>query len=131
MNKWEIEPVLPPFEVCGYLCEIKRHDRLGHLCGYVTVPFGHPAHALTYFDPLLEGIDVHGGLTYSDNGKHGFDCAHAGDYVPSVMTELAAIGHKSAVPVFEEEDYKTLGFVVDQVISLAVQLKSLEAHHDS
>ena len=130
MNKWEIEPSLPPFEVCGYRCEISRSP-LGHLCGYVTVPVGHPAHEATYFDPLLEGIEVHGGLTYSHEGTHGFDCAHACDYVPSVITELAAIGHESAVPVFEEENYKTLGFVVDQVISLAVQLKTLEENHDS
>jgi hypothetical protein len=131
MNKWEIEPVLPPFEVCGYLCEIKRHDRLGHLCGYVTVPFGHPAYTLTYFDPLLEGIEVHGGLTYSDNGKHGFDCAHGWDYVPTVDSSLKSLGHASDSPMSSAANYKTLGFVVDQVISLAVQLKTLEVHHDS
>jgi hypothetical protein len=123
MNAWEIEPVPLRFEVCGYLCEVKRNDHLMHLCGYVTVPFGHPAHGKGYDEVDL---DVHGGLTFSDSGKFGFDCAHAGDYVPRVAISLGEVGI-TRDPIFDTyETYKTVGFVVDQLVSLARQFKQLE-----
>lgn len=50
--------------------------------GYVVVPPGHPLHGVSYQE--LRGIDVHGGLTYSEPDIHngwclGFDTAHFGD----------------------------------------------------
>jgi hypothetical protein len=51
-----------------------------HLCGYITVPEGHPwrnfgptDYAEAYY------IDVHGGITFIQNGTLGFDCNHWGD----------------------------------------------------
>jgi hypothetical protein len=73
-------------------CLIKRHDQLGHLCGYVGVPAGHPWHGLHY-DAVGNGpkpddydeewwIDVHGGLTYA-NGCTGHDPATSICHVPN------------------------------------------------
>lgn len=70
---------------------------LGHLCGYVQVPKGHPYYGKDY---EAMNIDCHGGLTYSsmsdgkpykmteiDYSKYftkgfwiGFDYAHSGDW---------------------------------------------------
>lgn len=61
---------------------------LGHRCGYIRVPKGHPWHGKEYDD--IEA-NVHGGLTFAEKdtpcgkgGKDdgywvGFDCAHCGD----------------------------------------------------
>jgi hypothetical protein len=115
-GEWTGEPDLLEFEAYGFKCEAKRHDSMGHLCGYITVGAGHPWYALDY-DRI--GARVHGGLTYSQVGstssKHGFDCAHAGDLVPK-MCELKG-GH------YSDETYKGMGFVVGELISLARQAK--------
>ncbi len=64
------------------------HNGMGHRCGYVKVPPGHPWHGGNYNDI---GADVHGGLTFAEAdvpcGKGGaddgywlgFDCAHSFD----------------------------------------------------
>ncbi len=59
----------------GYVFKIVETG-LGHLCGYLKVPDGHPWLGLSYSD-----IDccVHGGLTFKEDNWVGFDCAHAGD----------------------------------------------------
>lgn len=60
--------------------------------GYVAVPPGHPYHGL---DLLDLDLDVHGGVTWTDDHYPGldsggplwwigFDCAHGWDYVPSM-----------------------------------------------
>lgn len=59
----------------------------GYGCGYIGVPPEHPWYGQHYDN--LHGVDVHGGLTYSDNsvGKEpadgywwlGFDTAHYTD----------------------------------------------------
>jgi hypothetical protein len=56
----------------------------GHLCGYIRIPPDH-----TYYHKKYEDmkIDCHGGLTFgevSDGHWIGFDCAHLGDFIPSV-----------------------------------------------
>lgn len=53
------------------------------LCGYVILPADHPLNG-EHYDDLNDVIDVHQGLTYSDNGENntwviGFDCNHLGD----------------------------------------------------
>jgi len=115
-GEWTGEPDLLEFEAYGFKCQVKRHDSMGHLCGYITVGKTHPWYALDY-DRI--GARVHGGLTYSQAGstssKHGFDCAHAGDLVPK-MCELKG-GH------YSDETYKGMGFVVGELISLARQAK--------
>jgi len=71
---------------------------LGHYCGYVGVPPGHPAYGGDYTsDEDIYFLEVHGGVTYSgeqneENGNYptqdpeydgrwfiGFDAAHAYD----------------------------------------------------
>ncbi len=54
---------------------------MGHRCGYILIPEGHPWHGMDYYDIQAS---VHGGLTYKQkdaDGKMwlGFDCAHIGD----------------------------------------------------
>jgi hypothetical protein len=59
------------------------HNSLGHRCGYICIPKGHP-----WFGKDYDNIDasVHGGLTfaqYDDDDDEsywiGFDCAHYND----------------------------------------------------
>lgn len=74
---------------------------VGHRCGYVGIPEGHPLYCLHYMDELidlgeagdpltvLEKFVVHGGITYaggescypikSDLWWFGFDCSHYAD----------------------------------------------------
>ena len=66
---------------------VLRRGPIGAWCGYVYVGD---------IDPPKDGwdntVDVHGGITWDDEdtrflaGGHwiGFDCAHAGDYVPGL-----------------------------------------------
>lgn len=103
----------------------------GALCGYVGVPDGHKMYESEY-----EGIevDVHGGLTFSDhcqpgdddssgvcNPKDGasndnvwwlgFDCAHAGDFIPARPPIILI-----------ESAYKNFDYVKSEVESLAKQM---------
>lgn len=53
------------------------------LCGYVILPADHPLNG-EHYDDINDVIDVHQGLTFSDNGDNntwviGFDCNHYGD----------------------------------------------------
>jgi hypothetical protein len=67
-------------------CEMRRNS-MGAWCGYVDVPIGHPWHGASYHEDALTAVDVHGGLTYArssgDAWRLGFDCAHAGDFMPA------------------------------------------------
>ena len=117
-GEWSGEPDFLEFEVFGFKCHAKRHG-LGHLCGYITVGADHPWYALTYND--LNDVDVHGGLTFSEKGKFGFDCAHAGDLVP----KMHALTGKDF-----GETYKGMGFVVGELIKLAKQAKEASDGQD-
>lgn len=65
----------------------KYETLYGYGCGYVGVPEGHPWHGMEYDD--LRDVDVHGGLTWSENYIRGdeeagwwwvgFDTSHVGD----------------------------------------------------
>lgn len=53
------------------------------ISGYVILPADHPLNG-EHYDDLNDVIDVHQGLTFSDNGENntwviGFDCNHYGD----------------------------------------------------
>ena len=97
-------------------------------CGYVGVPSGHALYGVGYSD-VEDSFLVHGGLTFSgvcdeehpdkichvpDSGEEknvwwfGFDCAHAGDMVPRL---------------WDDGEYRTLGYVKEQCRLLAAQLK--------
>ena len=130
---WHDEPDHLNFEVDGRACIIHRGP-LGALCGYVSVPPGHPWHGV--HEPA--DARVHGGVTYSANCQGpichiakpgdpddvwwiGFDCAHLGDVVPGM---LAVNGR--APRGFGElgESYKTLAYVREEVEQLAAQAQA-------
>lgn len=73
------------WEHAGFTCRLVGLD-MGHRCGYVLIPDGHPWHAVNDTrDGPLGNVDVHGGVTWTgpldpdDNWWIGFDCAHLGD----------------------------------------------------
>lgn len=72
----------------GLPCRVWTHHVLGFRCGYVDVPEGHPLHGLGYDSPAVCGLDVHGGVTFSqmEDGawRIGFDFGHQGDYIPAM-----------------------------------------------
>jgi hypothetical protein len=83
------DDVLGQGEHMGYEWMIVNSG-IGHRCGYVRVPHGHPWHGA---DPDNLDVDVHGGITFAapdlpcakdgpdDAFWFGFDCMHAGDAV--------------------------------------------------
>ena len=115
MNLWELEPD----EWEGEMVYAVRHPSVGHWCGYLGLPEGHPWHGLDY-DNIEPSPDVHGGLTYAANHKPrqesdglwwiGFDCAHGGDYTP---------GSPSAWDTGAA--YRTLEYVKQELLKLAKQ----------
>lgn len=119
----------------GLACLAVRQESLGHWCGYVGVPAGHPAYKQDY-DSL--DLRVHGGLTYAHQCsgaiRHkpepgqpddvwwlGFDCAHCDDSSPGMEALSREQGWSQGSGVYRE-----LGYVEQQCASLAQQLKELE-----
>ena len=111
IREWFTEPAEYDFFAEGYRCEIKRHPELGHLNGYIYLPDTHPDFGKGYDD--VE-VSVHGGLTYSDGGKFGFDCGHGGDLTPAFENMLK--------PELSTGDvYRNMAYVERQLRSLAKQ----------
>ena len=100
---------------------------MGHRCGYVSVPAEHPLHGKDYNDV---DVEVHGGLTYSDERDglwwFGYDCAHWDDAKdPDLMSDE----YKKAFndwPRFNEGTIKTLEFCVAECEALAKQLEEMK-----
>lgn len=106
---WVDEPDYKELEINGYRCCIRRcgaqsddYPFYGHLCGYVALPDSHPC---ARDKELVEGLDVHGGITYAEWGSGefvvGFDAAHCGDLIPYSFTEFN-LGHQL---VYRDMDY--------------------------
>jgi hypothetical protein len=136
---WDCEPDKRQWvdEKTGLPCLIVRagHE-LGHLCGYVGVPRGHPFYEADY-DSLP--VEVHGGLTFASRCSHGaedrsichkvepgepddvwwlgFDCAHLGDISPG-MERFRLRGYGG-------DTYKNIDYVTREVQNLARQLASI------
>jgi hypothetical protein len=123
----------------GLSCLIVRQSTSGHLCGYVAVPPGHPAHGTDY-SGMYDCTEVHGGLTYSNSCEgtvchvpepgqpdnvwwFGFDCAHGEDFSPGSEAFFAKRGlhfdnsHKT---------YRTVEYVKAECSNLAQQLAALQ-----
>src|SRR5690349_2134282 len=102
-GEWDGEPDKKQWqdEKTGLPCLIVRGAYGGALCGYVGVKEGHPAFKKEYSE--VDGIEVHGGLTFSGHCREsgdeeegichksddpapvwwlGFDCAHCWDVSP-------------------------------------------------
>ncbi len=111
------EPSQKYFDVRGLICEIKRHEQLGHLCGYVSIPESHPAFKKS--DDQLN-YSVNGGLTFSkldielNEWILGFDCAHGGDITPELYRQMGSMS--------ELETYKTWEYVENEINDLVDQL---------
>lgn len=106
----------------------------GHLCGYVKIPEGH-----NYFCKDYDDIPVscHGGLTFSDESKIGFDCGHMWDIVPSMVKIRKDNGliHQIPLPflptefIFFENTYKNIEFCVKECESIVDQLILLNSNY--
>jgi hypothetical protein len=106
----------------GYEAEVLATP-MGHRCGYVTVPDGHPCAGKDYNEL---NVDVHGGLTYALNNQFGFDCAHLYDAKdPALMSEEYRKIYEKWPRFDEGATIKTLEFCVAECEKLAVQLKEL------
>lgn len=122
---WHHEPDRIEWRSHGLPCLIARGP-LGNLCGYVAVPPRHRAHGRHYDDVLVE---THGGLTYAarcyghichrprkGESRHvwwlGFDCAHAFDAVPSLLSCRASLAQQLGRrrPLFEVGAEYKMGF---------------------
>jgi hypothetical protein len=124
---WETEPLRWEGEASGFPILAIRHEEMGNWTGYVGLPHGHPCHGANYTCPTLSSLDVHGKLTFSNVGDDlrpsgwwwvGFDCGHAGDFIPAIME----IGLNGVASVFADCVYRDLQFVQTELTSLAAQL---------
>lgn len=112
-----------------YLVLIKINT-LNVLCGYVILPENHPYTGIDLYDDddknTLYKLDVHGGVTFTDYVEDGyehagdyvigFDCAHAGDYVPRF----------SDFTPFADGVWRDEAFVINELKRLVEQLKEVE-----
>jgi hypothetical protein len=126
---WETEPDNMKWTepTTKYKCEVKRNSITLALCGYVTVPKKHHYYGLSYNDVPA---NVHGGLTFSDEGKFGFDCAHAGDLTPGVMLSVlrsAKDPNEYVRLTLDIDTYRTFGWVVKETENLAKELHKMDA----
>ena len=133
IRPWENEPDHAEWvqEVSGYKCRISRMEGSGALCGYVGIPKEHRFWGKGYHGDNEEVDDisdnVHGGLTYSEEGKDGywyfgFDTNHADDFAPKMVEHNLAMGIKD----YEFSDcmnYRTWEYVENEVHWLAWKLK--------
>ena len=108
---WLTEPDHLEFKHSGLSCYLHRME-MGHWCGYVAVPAGHPMHGMDYNHV---NANVHGGLTYGRGEPplwwFGFDCAHHNDYLPGI-------------PYGGE--YWTVEMVKEETMQLADQLSAMK-----
>ena len=154
---WQSEPdkVVWVDALTGLDCMAHRNGS-GAWCGYVGVPEGHPAYGqdydnvdvdchggLTYGDGCHEEMPPEHGLCHIPQPGRpqkvwwfGFDCAHWQDFMPAMAARLAQIRSENPMrPEFEKfqdyhdfgEHYRDLGYVVDEVTTLAKQLAALVA----
>ena len=118
---WETEPDYKMWTEAStkYKCEVKRNELTLTLCGYVTVPKKHHYYGLGYNDVMA---NVHGGLTFSNKGSFGFDCAHAGDLCPGILLSILGTAKDPSEYVqltFAHDTYRTFEWVVKETEDLA------------
>lgn len=138
---WMTEPDRAEWTHAGRPCLAVRNS-MGNWCGYAAVDPGHPLHGLGYSS--APDLDVHGGLTYAnrcagsvchvpqpgepdDVWWFGFDCGHAWDIAPAMVSRMKEIyashGESDYMPLdLPGSSYKTLDYVKAEVNKLAEQL---------
>lgn len=114
----------------------QEHYFGGHLCGYVKIPGDHPCHSkdLQNFDCDAQ-LDCHGGVTFHQDSWVGFNCAHSGDYVPSVeyLKKTARNIKEMYVKIPEQlkkysifnPTYKNIQFCIQECKSVVDQLAAV------
>lgn len=143
-GEWVDEPDEVVFTHCGFKCRVSRigvnetpHEDIfsAHLCGYIFVPKDHPWFGLDKEAFWEKDINVHGGVTdtysYSDElWRVGFDCAHSGDYMPTLEIPLKSEFMRQLdkiIPVNSQlyrmcnPTYKNVAFVTEELRKLAEQ----------
>ncbi len=150
-GKWIKELNLVRFKAYGYHCVAARVPDLGHLCGYVAIDDNHPLHFKDYpldherYPDLIPEsyLNAHGGVNYSYASQGvvslnendnlwwlGFDCAHFGDYVPYnsslALKKITGIDDLNTGMYGNDFLYKTMGYVKQECIKLAKQLRNIE-----
>lgn len=127
INEWDREPDTVQGE--GYC--IVRHKSMGFLCGYVSVPEGHPWFKQGYDEVRGAGgeyVECHGGLTYADSSPPqgedegnwwlGFDCGHYEDLIPH-MSKLTGLERSGS------DTYRNLAYVIGECKSLLDQAEAV------
>lgn len=131
--------------LCGYVGVNPGHPWHGR--GYADALCGHDG---CYDHRLDSRVDVHGGLTFSDGCGHGadeatgichipepgqpddvwwfgFDCAHAWDLTPGSNARIRdwhIEKYGSDTDLGKGDTYRDVGYVTDQIKSLAAQLSA-------
>lgn len=115
-------PHLYTFTYNGYVCEVKRNFNLCW-CGYVTIPKTHPD-----FEKGYDDVDIypHGGMTYANEGKFGFDCSHAGDISPTFSHPLMYTSGFNSWGSYKDRDY-----VINEIKQMVDEFKQRENKEDS
>lgn len=144
---WKEEPAYEIGEHDGYRYLIDRKHYGGFLCGYVYLPRGHKWCKLPYWDIA---VDVHGGLTYSDQEMRptsvpkeelrkldkleqswwiGFDCGQTFDLKPLENQFFEFIGSPHCEEIKEmktENVYRDISYVRNEIYTLIKQCKDVE-----
>lgn len=113
------------FKYRNYDCELKRNVS-GCWLGYVILKHPIP-------DEHIDNIEVHGGITYNDGSKIGFDCAHYDDIIPLLSTGVGTfLSFCNIIDTLvhdistDQPTYKDRNFVIDQLKSVVDQLCTIE-----
>lgn len=134
---WTNEPHRKNWKHKGLDCMIIRASHSGALCGYVGVNKNHGLYRKSYTDEKFPSVEVHGGITYSDNCGgtichikednteddtwwFGFDCAHGFDLIPVYDSTL-----KSMMIAGTDKEYRDFKYVTKEVEALAEQLSNV------
>ena len=128
----------------GFLATIVFFARDGARRGYISLPEGHKLERVKYDDPILDNINIHWGLTFSQYANlsyipnkvywtFGFDCVHAGDlpdanaYTKNFQDRPIPNHIVDYLDTFKRYKYKTrtLLYVEEQLNNLSVQLSKI------
>lgn len=150
-GKWCDEPDIVRFEHAGLKCLIRRYVYniegffigTGHLNGYCILPKEHLLHGESDFKKFHD-FDVHGGITFNDFDNFepyefmiGFDCAHAGDIIPSTEKIIKEEKEKfylnnygaeilERTKLIFEDTYKNIPYCIGECKRLAEQVQAIK-----
>ncbi len=153
-GEWENEPDIIHLHYKNFECVVRRimgregvngeHVYGGFLNGYVRIPVDHPYFNKGWND--LTDLNVHGGITFTEceDEAHwiGFDCAHGGDYHPSIEAfkktnkEMQEFYKNHPFPKGYEQlslfhpTYKNVNFVMGEIKELVDQLTEIKKVND-